>query len=229
MGHYWTQQKLVDIGAGAPPLFSPGEGWAYTNTGYVLLGMIIERATGHALRYEYERRIFAPLGLRHTRFSLATSMPRPYSHGYEILDPARWPLDVTATSPTIAWAAGGIVSTDQDLTTFMRALMGGRLVKPTLLRQMKAATAGSLAGLARLGILGTYGYGLIHYTWAGGCGVWGHRGDFAGYHTLAVASNGRRGAAMYETTQGQSTLLALATAKAERLISCRLRFGHIGR
>jgi D-alanyl-D-alanine carboxypeptidase len=151
--------------------------------------MILERVTGHALGYEYERRIFAPLGLRHTRFAVTRSMPRPYSHGYEILDPGTWPLDVTATSPTIAWAAGGIVSTDEDLTTFMRALVGGPLLRPTLLRQMKMAAAGSLAGLARLGILGTYGYGLIHYTWAGGCGVWGHRSDFAGYHTLAVANS----------------------------------------
>jgi D-alanyl-D-alanine carboxypeptidase len=229
MGRFWTQRELVDISVGAPPLFPPGEGWSYSNTGYVLLGMIIRQVTGHTLAFEYQHRIFTPLGLHHTRFSLTTSMPNPYSHGYEVLAPGNWPLDVTSTSPTIAWAAGGIVSTDGDLTRFMRALLGGRLLKSTLLRQMKVPTPGSLAGLANLGILGTYGYGLVHYTWAGDCGVFGHRGDFPGYHTLAVASNGRRGGAMYDTTQGAPPSLILATAKAERLISCRMRFGRIGK
>lgn len=229
MGRYWSERQLVKIGAGAGALFPPGQGWSYSNTGYVLLGMIIERVTGHSLAAEYQRRIFRPLQMSHTRFSATTSMPRPYSRGYEVLDPGSWPLDVTRTSPTVAWGAGGIVSTDGDLASFVSALLGGRLVRPSLLRQMKAPTPGSYAGLARLGILGTYGYGLVHYSWAGGCGVFGHRGDFSGYHTLAVASDGRRGAAMYETTQGQPPLLQLATAKAERLLSCRMRFGRINK
>jgi D-alanyl-D-alanine carboxypeptidase len=106
MGRRWTERELVEIGAEAAPTFPPGQGWAYTNTGYVLLGMIIERVTGHPLAAEYERRIFRPLGLRRTQFPVTTSMTRAYSSGYDVLAAGSWPLDVTATSPTIPLGRG---------------------------------------------------------------------------------------------------------------------------
>lgn len=171
----WTQRQLVEIGAGAPPLCPPGQGWSHSNTAYVLLGMIIERVTGHTAAKEYERRILRPLGLRHTEFRTTTSMPRPYSHGYDVVSAGSWPSDVTATSPTIAWSSGAIVSTVGDLETFMRALLGGRLVSRSLLREMKRPTPGSLAALQGQDA-STYGLGLQHFTWSSGCGVWGPHG-----------------------------------------------------
>jgi D-alanyl-D-alanine carboxypeptidase len=227
----WTPDQLVAIGVGAPPTFPPGQGWSYTNTDYALLGMIIERATGRTLGAEYERRIFKPLGLDQTSFPSGTSMPRPFSRGYEVLAAGTWPADVTATSPTVAGAAGAIVSTPGDLETFMRALLRGRLVSPSLLREMKRPTPGSLNGDFALegGGVGTYGLGLIHYTWSKACGVWGHTGAFPGYRTIAVSDrNGRRGAAMYISAEGLAPPGALAGLQAERLLGCRMRFGRIG-
>jgi D-alanyl-D-alanine carboxypeptidase len=227
----WTPEELVAIGVGAPPTFPPGEGWSYTNTDYTLLGMIIERATGRTLGAEYERRIFRPLGLDQTSFPTSTSMPRPVGHGYDVLAPGTWPTDVTATSPTIAGSAGAIVSTPGDLQTFMRALLRGRLVSPSLLGEMKRPTPGSLDGAYSLegGGVGTYGLGLIHYTWSKACGVWGHTGAFPGYRTIAVSNrNGRRGAAMYITSEGLAPPGAVAGLEAERLLACRMRFGRIG-
>lgn len=227
----WTPGELVAVGVGAPPTFPPGQGWSYTNTDYVLLGMIIERATGRTLGAEYERRIFRPLGLDQTRFPTSTSMPRPFARGYEVLAQGTWPPDVTATSPTIAGSAGAIVSTPGDLQTFMRALLRGRLVSRPLLREMKRPSPGSLNGPYALegGGVGTYGLGLIHYTWSKACGVWGHTGAFPGYRTLAVSSrNGRRGAAMYISAEGLAPPGAIAGLEAERLLSCRMRFGRIG-
>ena len=227
----WTPQELVAIGVSAPPTFPPGHGWSYTNTDYVLLGMIIERATGRTLGAEYKRRIFRPLRLNQTSFPTGTSMPRPFSSGYDVLAPGTWPADVTATSPTIAGSAGAIVSTPGDLETFMRALLGGRLVSPSLLREMKRPTPGSLNGKFALegGGVGTYGLGLIHYTWSKACGVWGHTGAFPGYRTIAVSNgNGRRGAAMYISAEGLAPPGALAGLQAERLLACRMRFGRIG-
>jgi len=96
-------------------------------------------------------------------------------------------VDVTATSPTIAWGAGGIVSTVGDVDTFTRALMGGHLVPRSLLGQMEAATPGSLAGLQALNIGGTYGVGLIHFDWSYACGAWGHAGDIPELSTRAGA------------------------------------------
>jgi D-alanyl-D-alanine carboxypeptidase len=230
-GRRWTPEELVAIGVGAPPTFPPGQGWSYTNTDYVLLGMIVERATGRTLGAEYERRIFRPLGLDQTSYPTGTSMPRPIGRGYNVLGRGTWPQDVTATSPTIAGSAGAMVSTPGDLQTFMRALLRGRLVSPSLLREMKRPTPGSLNGDFALegGGVGTYGLGLIHYTWSKACGVWGHTGAYPGYRTIAVSNgNGRRGAAMYITSDDLAPPGALAGLQAERLLACRMRFGRIG-
>lgn len=228
---HWTPEELVAIGVGAPPTFPPGQGWSYTNTDYVLAGMIIERATGNTVGAEYRDRIFRPLGLDQTSFPTATSMPRPFGHGYDVLAGGSFPPDVTATSPTIAGSAGAIVSTPGDLQTFMRALLRGRLVSRSLLDEMKRATPGSLDGAFALenGGVGTYGLGLIHYTWSKACGVWGHTGAFPGYRTLAVSNrNGRRGAAMYITSEGLAPPGAIAGLEAERLLACRMRLGRFG-
>jgi D-alanyl-D-alanine carboxypeptidase len=231
MARRWTPEELVAIGVAVPPTFPPGQGWSYTNTDYVLLGMIIERATGHTLGAEYKRRIFGPLGLDQTSFPTTTAMPRPSSRGYDVLAGGTWPPDVTATSPTIAWSAGAMVSTPGDLQAFMRALLRGRLVSRSLLREMKRPTPGSLDGPYALegGGVGTYGLGLIHYTWSKACGVWGHTGAFPGYRTIAVSNgNGRRGAAMYITSEGLAPPGAVAGLEAERLLACRMRFARIG-
>ena len=143
----WAPQELIDIGVSAPRTFAPGQGWAYTNTGYLLLGMIIERVTGDSLAAEYRQRIFRPLGLTETRYAPETvAMPRPFSHGYDVLAAGSFPEDITATSPTIAGAAGAAVSTPDDLETFIRAYLSGRLVPARLVREMKIATPGSLDG-----------------------------------------------------------------------------------
>jgi D-alanyl-D-alanine carboxypeptidase len=232
MSRRWTPRQLVDIGVQAPRTFPPGEGWAYTNTNYVLLQMIVERATGNSLGAELRHRIFRPLGLKDTQFApTRLSIPKPFTHGYDVLGAGSWPPDVTRTSPTVAWGAGAIVSRPGDIQAFERALLGGRLLPPDLLSQMKAPTPGSLRGAPPsqpLG-LGTYGLGLFHYTWSHACGAWGHGGDFQGYHSLAVANgNGRRAAAIYVNAQTLDAVGALADREAERLVACRMRFGRIG-
>jgi D-alanyl-D-alanine carboxypeptidase len=231
MARRWAPQQLVKIGVSAPPNFAPGKGWSYTNTGYVLLGMLVEKVRGEPLEAEYESEIFQPLGLHDTELPTGTAIPDPYSHGYDVMTASTWPGDVTATSPSIAWSAGGIVSSPGDLATFMRALVAGRLLPPALMREMKRPTPGSLAGPAALegGGIGSYGLGLVYYTWSHACGAWGHSGDFPGFHTLAVATDdGKRGAAMYVNSDGLAPPGALASLEAERLLACRMRFARIG-
>jgi D-alanyl-D-alanine carboxypeptidase len=231
MAHRWSPLQLVQIGVSAQPTFPPGQGWSYTNTGYVLLGMIVDKATGKPLRAELESKILGPLGLHGTTFPSRTRMPRPFSHGYDVQSASSWPFDVTRTSPTIAGSAGGIVSTPGDLARFMRALLAGRLLPPTLMREMKRPTPDSLNGPSPFegGGVGSYGLGLVHYTWSHACGVWGHSGDFPGYHTLALSSaNGHRGAAIYVNSDALAPPGALATLQAERLLACRMRFGRVG-
>ena len=231
MARRWSPLQLVKIGTSARATFPPGQGWSYTNTGYVLLGMIVEKVTGKPLGAEYRSKILAPLGLHGTQFPTGTQMTRPYSHGYDVMSASNWPLDVTGTSPTIARSAGGIVSTPGDLARFMRALLGGRLLPPALMRQMRRATPGSLRGSAALegGGIGSYGLGLVHYTWSHACGVWGHSGDFPGFHTMALStSDGKRGAAIYVNSDALAAPGVIASLQAERLLACRMRFGRIG-
>ena len=121
-----------------------------------------------------------------------------------------------------------------DLQKFMRALLGGRLVSPGLLREMKVPTPGALNGTPPFvplegGNVATYGLGLEHYTWSHSCGVYGHSGSFPGYHTFVFASaNGRRGAAMYLSADALEPPGVIASLEAQRLVACRMRFGHIG-
>jgi D-alanyl-D-alanine carboxypeptidase len=228
----WTPRQLVKIGVGAKPTFPPGQGWAYSNTNYVLLGMIVQKATGRSFGAVLRSEILRPLRLDHTEYPSETAMPRPYSHGYDVVAGFTWPVDLTGQSPTIAWSSGAVVSTPGDLDTFFRALMSGRVLPPELLREMKRATPGSLNGPHAFdgGGKGAYGLGLIHYTWSFGCGAWGHLGDFPGYHTMAIVSgNGERAAAMYVNSDELAAPGAIATLQAERLLACRMRFGRGGR
>jgi D-alanyl-D-alanine carboxypeptidase len=228
----WTPRELVKIGAGAKPTFPPGQGWAYSNTNYVLLGMIVQHATGRSFGAVLRSEILRPLHLDHTGYPSGTAMPRPYSHGYDVMAGLTWPVDLTGQSPTIAWSSGAVVSTPGDLDKFFRALMSGRVIPPKLLREMKRATPGSLNGPHALlgGGTGAYGLGLVHYTWSFGCGAWGHLGDFPGFHTMAIVSgDGQRAAAMYINSDEFSLPRLTARFQAERLLACRTRFLRVHR
>ena len=231
----WAPQELIDIGVSAPRTFAPGQGWAYTNTGYLLLGMIIERVTGNSLAAEYRQRIFRPLGLKDTQYAPETvAMPKPFSHGYDVLAAGSWPDDITAISPTIAGAAGGLVSTPDDIEKFMRAYLSGRLVPARLVPEIKIATPGSLNGTAPSvplegGGVATYGLGLEHYTWSHGCGTFGHSGSIPGYHPYSfTTADGSRGAAMFLNADVLEPQGVIAANTVQRLVACRMRFGDIG-
>jgi len=178
-----TPQELVGLVAGDPPLFPAGSGWQYSNTNYVLVGMIIERVTGRGLAAEVDRRIFDRLGLRHTSFPTdEVTLPRPAARGY-LPGADGAPVDVTEYNPSAFWAAGAIVSTVDDLARFYRALLTGALLPPAQLRQMLTyVDAGGLA------------YGLGIFTVQTPCGpAIGHNGAVPGFATDVFTSpDGRR-------------------------------------
>jgi D-alanyl-D-alanine carboxypeptidase len=81
----WTPQALVGLVADQPPGLPPGTAWSYSNTGYVLLGLIVEAATGNTLARELVRCIFRPLGLRDTLLpGNSPGIPSPTSRGYSL-------------------------------------------------------------------------------------------------------------------------------------------------
>jgi D-alanyl-D-alanine carboxypeptidase len=125
----WQPQQLVDI---ALRLGLPVHRWLYSNTNYILLGMIIRKVTGHSPITEIRRRILAPLRLHGTSFPLTSKqIPPPYAHGYY------GPIDVThLVSPSATWAAGAMISTVDDVARFYRALLTGRLLPPAQQREL---------------------------------------------------------------------------------------------
>ena len=137
---------LVSIANAHPRSFPPGTAWQYSSTNYIVLGLLVQAVTGNSLRDELARRIIKPLGLTHTSFPETTGHIAGYhAHGCVPIEliptPDGKPLDVTGLNPSNAWAAGAIVSNTADLTRFYRALLGGRLLGPSMLAQMKTTRA----------------------------------------------------------------------------------------
>jgi D-alanyl-D-alanine carboxypeptidase len=173
-----TPQQLVRVGLGQPPTNAPGERWSYSNTNYIILGLLIERLTGHRYATEVNRRIIAPLGLRDTYFPGGDPYLRgPHSKAY-----VQWTdgtlRDFSDFNMTWGWAAGELVSTMADLNRFYRALLTGQLLRADLLAQMQT-TKPFEPTTPELG-----GYGLGLYWVALPCGrVWGHNGGVVGFTT----------------------------------------------
>jgi D-alanyl-D-alanine carboxypeptidase len=187
-GRQWSPHELLSIAFSHPPLFAPGTSWWYSNTNYVLLGLVIEAVTHSTLEQELEERIVAPLGLDATSFATDTTITGPFAHGYigphpGLPIPPGTLLDITSLlNPSYGWGAGNMVSNAFDVTRFYATLLQGRLLRPAELAEMKTGSAAK----------GDYGLGLRRaYT---ACGIaFGHEGDFPGYRNAVWATpNGRR-------------------------------------
>jgi D-alanyl-D-alanine carboxypeptidase len=181
---YWSPRELIAIATAHKPVFAPGTGWSYSNTDYILIGLILQKVTGSPIQTLLDRRVFKPLHLKNTFFATSGRFRGSYAHGY--LPPSLSGdgyLDVSNWSPSSGWAAGAVVSNAPDLARFYTALMSGRLLKPWLLRQMTTTVETGVEG---------FRYGLGIYTMDTPCGaVWGHDGGIVGYVSFAFTD--RRG------------------------------------
>ncbi|GAA3304072.1 hypothetical protein GCM10020295_54260 [Streptomyces cinereospinus] len=167
------------------PDFAPGTSWQYSNTNYVLAGMVIEEVTGRPYGAEIRDRILAPLRLRATSVpGTRATLPRPSSRAYSKLAPtATGPTyDVTRLNPSWAYAAGEMVSDSADLNRFYRALLGGELLPPEQLTAMKTTVEVTDAPAFR------YGLGLMDRELSCGVHVWGHDGGIHGSLSEAVTT-----------------------------------------
>ncbi|NEB81291.1 beta-lactamase family protein [Streptomyces sp. SID14478] len=187
----WTPTELVRIGLGHQPYFKPGAGWHYSNTNYVLAGMVIEKATGSSYAHEIRSRIIAPLHLKATSVpGTRTSVPRPSSPAYAKLtaDGSGDPVDVTRINPSVAGASGEVISDSKDLGTFYSALLRGKLLPQRQLDEMKTTvvTDPEDPDAAR------YGLALMKERLPCGTTVWGHDGGIHGSSSLALSTEDGR-------------------------------------
>ncbi|WP_217189812.1 serine hydrolase domain-containing protein [Streptomyces buecherae] len=177
-------EEIVAMALKYPPYFKPGGGWHYSNTNYVLAGMVIEKVTGDSYAHQAERRIIKPLGLKHTSFpGTRTTLPTPHSVGYSKLyapNPGPEIYDATEYSPTWSGATGEMISTGADLNTYFRALTRGRLLPKQQTREMFTTV--------ETGQHFRYGLGLIARDLSCGETVWGHDGIVWGSLTSSATT-----------------------------------------
>ncbi len=178
----WTPQQLLAVAFAHPATFAPGTSWSYSNTNYIVLGLVVEAVTGEPLGQVLQERIFTPLGLTSTSFPLAISLAPDFVHGY-IKVPGTPLIDISpGLDPTWGWAAGAIVSNARDVTAFYRGLFTGKLLPAPQLDELESPTATS----------GTYALGIVNTFPA--CGrAFTHNGDFLGWRNIVYSTaNGRR-------------------------------------
>ncbi|WP_370943814.1 serine hydrolase domain-containing protein [Amycolatopsis sp. cg5] len=181
----------VKIAMSHRPDFRPGDGWGYSNTNYLLAGLVIEKATGRTWRREVTDRIIRPLGLGDTS-TPATSpdIAGPHARGYHRFpapgtkEPGE-PVDVTSMNHAMGGGADGeLISSTADGTRFLSALMAGELLQPAQLAEMKKTVPAEGTG--------AYGLGLA-WTPASCGGYWGHDGGIHGFLTgTGVTDDGKR-------------------------------------
>jgi D-alanyl-D-alanine carboxypeptidase len=193
-----TAKEVLALGTARPVQFAPGKGWAYSNTGYVALGLVLEKVTGHSVADLVQQRIARPLGLKHTYLAtavpshrtgtlaegyepdaahLAPILPPGTPAGFGFVGPTRHEhVNVTAINQSWLSAAGSIVSTASDWARFDQALMSGRLLPKAQRDEMRVVVPEDGSD----GTDRSYGLGLEEVRTP--CGtVWGHDGDLPGY------------------------------------------------
>ncbi|MGM7648312.1 serine hydrolase domain-containing protein [Nocardia sp. JW2] len=174
---HFEMTELVRRAMTTPPQFEPGAKSVYTNTNYLLAGLLIERVTGNPAADEIGRRILEPLGLRDTYVpaSRETGIRGPHARGYHRVDGE--PVDFTDFDPSWAATAGDMVATATDLNRFFIALLSGKLLPPAQLADMQRTVPFDRMPGA------DYGLALIHRTAPCGAQVWGHGGSIPGFET----------------------------------------------
>jgi len=189
----WDSRQLIRWAVAQKPYFAPGQGYNYSNTNYLLLGLVIETVTGHSVKQEIETRLLQPFKLDHTFYPADTdmSMPSPWARGYGVSPSGGWE-DVSNTIPvSLMGSAGNMISNMDDMKRWVELYVGGKTNSPAT---QKARLTCLPIGQENL----SFGLGI-------GCGGgwYGYTGGLPGYNTAA-----------YVFPQGHVTLLVFVTLQA---------------
>ena len=205
---YVSPRDVLDRALARPAQFAPGAKFVYTNTNYIVLGLLAERVGKRPIAEQIETKIVKPLGLKHTYMPKEGEKAFRGKHprGYHTRDNKPGKLeDITDSDPSWAWAAGSMVSTPSELNKFMQSIFDGSLLNQASIAEMKKSVPMGDGG-------DVYGLGLIGHKLS--CGVaWGHGGAIPGYQTAnAVGPDGA--AAVIATTAMPHTNAKEAAAEA---------------
>ncbi|MFJ2648488.1 serine hydrolase domain-containing protein [Streptomyces sp. NPDC087420] len=202
---FFTPREVLAYGFRHANTFAPGAQFEYSNTNLVLLGLVIEKVTGHRLADVIDREVLRPAGLRSTLFPRGAEFPEPHPHGYTDQTLSGAVADATDWNPSWAWAAGAMISNLHDLRRWADVVATGKLLSPQTQAQRLKTLPTGFPGT-------TYGLGIFETN-----GWIGHNGSIPGYETVTVYLPSEKATLVImintdSTVDGQepSTLLARA-------------------
>ncbi|MFD9795388.1 serine hydrolase domain-containing protein [Streptomyces sp. NPDC059070] len=170
----FTPQELLAYGYKHSNTSAPGTKFQYSNSNYVLLGLVVEKMTGKSLRDVVEHRILRPSHLDGTLFPKGAEFPRPHAHGYTNQTLSGKVADSTHWNPSWAWAAGAMISDLHDLKHWAKDLATGTLLSPATQKQRLKVLPTGITGAS-------YGLGIFDVN-----GWIGHNGSLPGYENLTL-------------------------------------------
>jgi D-alanyl-D-alanine carboxypeptidase len=219
---YVEPRDLVDAALSERRHFRPGTRWEYSNTNYVLLGLLVQRVTGRPIGEEITRRVIEPLRLRDTYWPETGEQQIRGSHprGYLADGPDGAWQDITDLDPSLGWAAGQLVSTPRDLGRFMHGLLAGRLLPSAQLAAMRRTVD---APDFEPDPGWRYGLGIARHRLSCGPVAWGHGGDIQGFETRNLATDDGRWAVVTVTGLPSTLEMVAAVDQAVEDILCSSR------
>ncbi|MGW3243137.1 serine hydrolase domain-containing protein [Streptomyces sp. NPDC001070] len=157
-----------------PSQFGPGSRFQYSNTNTILLGLVVEKAAGMPLREYMRSKVLGPARLKHTVFPEGRAFPNPHARGYTTQTKDGKEADATDWNPSWAWAAGAMISDQQDLRAWARIMADGTLLSKATQAQRTAYLPTTYPGIG-------YGLGIFdNHGWIG------HNGSLPGYQSVTV-------------------------------------------
>lgn len=209
---YYQPRDLVDKALEHKAQFAPGKSWAYSNTNYIVAGLLIEKVTGRPLAEQITERVIDRIGLRRTYFPGVgeEGIRGAHPQGYHAAKPGAPLKNRTELDPSWGWASGQLISTPSDLNRFFSALIGGKLLKPAQLKQMRTTVEIPDSPVPGAG----YGLGLSSTPLSCGGVAWGHGGDIPGYHSLPGVTDDGRAATIVVTADWAPTAKGFTNADA---------------
>ncbi|MET7689038.1 serine hydrolase domain-containing protein [Streptomyces sp. NPDC005483] len=204
----FTPQQVLAYGFRHKNTFAPGTQFQYSNTNFVLLGLVVEKVSGQRLADFIEKRVLRPARLSHTLLPNRSEFPQPHPHGYTDQTLSGAVTDSTDWNPSWAWAAGGMISDLRDLHRWARIVATGTLLRPQTQAQRLTMLPTGHPGTS-------YGLGIFE------SGGWiGHNGSIPGYETVTVYLPSKKATLVLMintdiTYQGQEPSSLLARAITE--------------
>lgn len=183
--YIWSPRSAIET-YGSNPIFNQGNAFSYSNTNYIVLGMIVEEISGNSFAQELKNRILIPYGLNQTFLPHIDQIDGPLATFWTSFSSMSGPYTTDASviyndcSLSMIFTAGALVSYPQDVAKFNRLLFSGQIINEASLNQMKTCTNVNFSDGAN-----GYGYGTMRYS-IDGKTYFGHSGDFSGVTQMSV-------------------------------------------